>query len=182
MLNLESYAVGSPLILRWLILLTFPVIGMVVVLGGMGIQPLVMYGLAWAMCAALLHRLGQPGPETAAVWLVLAIFIVFYFLRYPIIAFDPMPVIATHPNSISDSFRDEGVGLNRALNVSTLAFCVFCAVATLLLGREKRLSVNTNPISIGAGSRVIKFLLIFVPLLMLVLGGSHMYIGLGKWA
>lgn len=171
MLRFEFCSVGIARIVRYLSLLTFPAIAAVLLANGMGVEPVVMYAIACGMYLVLLRRLGKLGPETAAVWLVLAIFLVFYFLRYPIIAFDPAPVIATHPGSISDSFRDGGLGLNRALSMSVLAFSIFCAVTTMLLSHESPLHVNAQPASDGRDERVIKFLLFFVPLLMLALGG-----------
>lgn len=171
MLNYLLNSATAPNPLRWLVLLVFPVVGVAALIQGMGIEPFVMCCVAFVACAFLLHRLDCPGPDTAAVWLVLAVFIGFYFLRYPIIAFDPAPVIGTHPDSISDLFRDGGVGLNRALRASVFAFTIFCVVAKLLLLRPPIRQTHIPPmLPTDVLSRAVTLLSIAAPLLMLVLG------------
>ena len=156
--------------MRWLLLLSFPVAAASALSAGSGSEPVLYLLLAMGACAYLLNRLDSVRAETAAVWLVLSVFIVFYFLRYPYLMFDPTPVIATHPDSISTFFRNNGDGLGEALAFSALAFCSFCLTAGALLGRLNAAQNWTDDMPREAITRMASALMIVIPLLMLVLG------------
>jgi len=154
---------------RWLILLGFPVACIPALVMTDSSEPAYYLGAAMLACAWLLRRLHTARPETMAVWLVLLVFIVFYFLRYPVLLLDPAAVAATHPDSIAPLFLSDRAGLTRALQLSSAAFVFFCVVAGLLL-RLHGARTHAAPAVMAAGNaRIMKGLLVVVPLLMVAL-------------
>lgn len=156
--------------MRWLLLLSFPLAAVSALLAGAGSECVLFLAISMCACAYLAYKLDTAGAETAAIWLVLIVFLAFYFLRYPYILFDPTPIIGTHPDSISLLFRLNGAGLGKALAFTTLAFTSFCLTAGALLGRIDVAPMRTVEMPRVAITRMAGALVIAIPLLMLALG------------
>lgn len=128
---------------RWLLLLVFAVGATVEPLRAA--SPLFVWLNAVAACATalLLTRLGRPAREVLWAWVVLAVFVVGYFLKSYIIGSDV------------ERWRN-GVGLfdeltavltldlvSRGFGVVTLAFVTFCVAAWVVIGRADPPSVSS---------------------------------------
>ena len=170
MVSSENMKFAFALRMRWLLLLCFPLVAVVAFSAGAGGEHLLWLAISMCACAYLLRRLDTLEPETMAVWLVVSIFLAFYFLRYSDLLLDPMPIIQTHPDSISALFRENSAGLGEALALSSVAFCSFCVTASALLGRVEAAKMWTDEMPREAVSRVADFLMIVTPLMMLLLG------------
>lgn len=160
----------SPAQLRWIVLLAFPgafVSAFQITGSAESAYPL---GAAMVACVWLLYRMDSLNPEVTAVWLVVAVFLSFYFLRYPVLLLDPTTVAATHPDSITSIFLNDPAGLTKALKLSTFVFVVFCIVTGSQLRRG---GVNTStapPFPPMRSAQIRIWLLIAVLLVMIVCG------------
>jgi hypothetical protein len=156
--------------LRWLILLAFPVAFVSAYQITGSTESAYSLGAAMVACAWLLYRLDSLNPDVIAVWLVVAVFLSFYFLRYPILLLDPTTVVATHPDSIKPLFLNDRVGLTQAVKLSSLVFVVFCIVAGILLRSSGARACVANTHIPKGNDQIKAWLLVTVPLLMIVLG------------
>lgn len=108
--------------------------------------------------------------ENVSVWMVVTVFVLFYFARYPLLSENPLPAIATHPNSISNLFRDGGVGLKDALYASTFSFFVFSMFFALFYVVFRSNEKENKYSSCSRSEHIsVQILLITTPLLMLLL-------------
>jgi hypothetical protein len=121
-------------------------------------------------CAWLLYRLDSMKPEVIAVWLVVVVFLAFYFLRYPVLLYDPAKVAIMNPVSISTIFLNDHTGLTEALKLASFVFVVFCVTSGIQLRNGLAKSDSNRTILRHENPQILFWLLVLVPLLMLALG------------
>jgi hypothetical protein len=166
--------------MRWLILLSFPIAVLFAQPITGGFETPFYLSAAMGACAWLLCKLDSLRPDMLAIWMVVIIFLATYFLRYPVLLFDPSFVVMTHPRAVETVFRNEQMGLVNALKLSSFVFVVFCMVAGTLLRRE-RAKPNTAcqfPPELNRHTSI--WLFIFVALMLVVLGYVSYVYKIGK--
>jgi len=156
--------------LRWLILLAFPVAFVSAYQITGSAEPAYSFGAAMFACAWLLYRLDSMKPELIAVWLVVVVFLAFYFLRYPVLLFDPAKVAIMNPDSIYMIFLNNPSGLTEALKLASFVFVVFCVTAGIQLRNGLAKSDSSPTILPHKNPQILLWLLVLVPLLILALG------------
>lgn len=160
----------SPVQFRWLILLIFPAAFVSACQITGNTESAYSFGAAMAACTWLIYRLDSLNPDAIGVWLVIAVFVTFYFLRYPLLLLDPGAVAAIHPDSIAPLFLNDRAGLTQALKLASMVFVTFCIVARLMLGpRGTRTGASRARVHQGHDPFMV-WLIVVVPLLMIVLG------------
>jgi len=134
--------------------------------------------LAISSGAILLTQLKSYEKYYSAIWLVLGVFIIVYFIRFYWIAVDPMPVkIMLHPPIYKKMIQDNALFESYRISViSFIAFSVSIVACLYLLRNRYRPSVGPDSVTTGFDRFVIKGLLLSLPIFMLVLAViSHKY-------
>ncbi len=159
---------------RWIALLSFPIACFPLASSPGNVTSVLLSALvSFLCCGFLMQRLTSLSAKNATVWLSLGVFLLVYYLRYPMLVVDASHVIATHPDSISAHFRENVAGLDQAFVLSSIVFSIFCCVAALLLGRNTAAEVESDRYQKDdafADRRIARALLVVIPVLMLVLG------------
>jgi hypothetical protein len=156
--------------LRWFILLAFPAAFVFAYQITGSTESAYSLGAAMAACAWLLYRLDSMKPEVIAVWLVVVVFLAFYFLRYPVLLYDPAKVAIMNPDSISAIFLNDHTGLTEALKLASFVFVVFCVTSGIQLRNVLAKSDSYNTILRHGNPQILLWLLVSLPLLMIALG------------
>lgn len=159
-----------PTKLRWLILLAFPLAYLM-----SAPESALYFAASFFACAWLIYHVDSFREDTIPVWLVLFLFILFYYFRYPILVSSPELFANISPHSVKVLYlHGDRSGSLVALKLSSFLFCIFCIVAGLLYGRRNCVQGKTeyDPLPSPACKRVkIGYLATLAILfLMLILG------------
>jgi hypothetical protein len=166
--------------MRWLILLSFPIAALFAQPITGGFETPLYLSAAMGACAWLLYKLDSLRPDMLAIWMVVIIFLATYFLRYPVLLFDPSFVVMTHPGAARTVFRNEQMGLVNALKLTSFVFVVFCIVAGSILRRERAKPNTACQFPAELNRQISVWLFIFVALLLVVLGYVSYVYKIGK--
>lgn len=153
---------------RWLLVLLF-VGGYVATVSrfqGFAEEYTVLTAFSIAACSLLLWRLKRPLQVTLPFWVILAVFVVGYYLKFYWIALSP-EMLEGYPGVIAASAYSSATLLS-AYTLTTIAFATFCSTSWLLLSISLRRSSNYEVETHNkAYQSVAKILLVIVPTLML---------------
>jgi len=159
-------------VLRWLLLIVFPLVCIPAILANFDLEPLLYACLATLSCVLIFRCLSEIKPENFSVWLVIGFFIGIYFLRYAYFVLDPTPVRGIQPSHIFQILNDDPSSLFTAYKFSALAFAVFCCFSSMLLKivPAAKLTINYEGVYVNSYVNLSKCLLVLISVLMITLG------------